>query len=84
MTLKYPELFPVLQKATVEETRRKMENAQASQCMKENVPLLEEVIKLRHSIALPSLSLSLILIVALMHYHSYYSGCTAPEIPYSC
>lgn len=48
VTLKYPEVFPLLQKAINEETRKTMEFADSTQCMKENAPILEEVIKLRH------------------------------------
>lgn len=51
VTLKYPEVFPLLQKAINEETRKTMEFADSTQCMKENAPILEEVIKLRHQAA---------------------------------
>lgn len=51
VTLKYPEILPVMQKAINEQTRKAMEFADSSQCMTENVPLLEEIIKLRHRMA---------------------------------
>ncbi|KAL6057447.1 Thimet oligopeptidase [Balamuthia mandrillaris] len=51
VSLKYPEYFPVVKQATNEETRKKMEYAFSTQCMTENIPILEEVLKLRHEAA---------------------------------
>eukprot|EP00003_Mantamonas_plastica_P020230 TRINITY_DN3270_c0_g1_i1.p2 TRINITY_DN3270_c0_g1~~TRINITY_DN3270_c0_g1_i1.p2 ORF type:complete len:541 (-),score=188.97 TRINITY_DN3270_c0_g1_i1:211-1833(-) len=50
-TLKYPDLFPVIDKCKVAETRRQMEFANSSKLMEENVPLFERAIELRQQIA---------------------------------
>eukprot|EP01116_Phalansterium_solitarium_P020301 TRINITY_DN5937_c0_g1_i1.p1 TRINITY_DN5937_c0_g1~~TRINITY_DN5937_c0_g1_i1.p1 ORF type:complete len:776 (+),score=281.64 TRINITY_DN5937_c0_g1_i1:314-2329(+) len=47
VSLKYPELFPVLERCSVEATRKKMEFANSTKCMTVNTPILEEVVKLR-------------------------------------
>eukprot|EP00824_Muranothrix_gubernata_P014549 TRINITY_DN30183_c0_g3_i1.p1 TRINITY_DN30183_c0_g3~~TRINITY_DN30183_c0_g3_i1.p1 ORF type:complete len:773 (+),score=151.99 TRINITY_DN30183_c0_g3_i1:328-2646(+) len=51
VTLKYPHLYPILMFAKHEETRRRMEFANSSKCMKENIPILEEVLKHRYAMA---------------------------------
>ncbi|GAB1605460.1 thimet oligopeptidase-like [Argonauta hians] len=52
VTLKYPHYFPIMKKAHNPETRKKLEFAFHSRCIKENVPIMEEIIKLRHEQAL--------------------------------
>ncbi len=47
VSLKYPEIFPVLQKAKRAETRRLMDIAREGQCQSVNVPLFEQVLQLR-------------------------------------
>jgi len=51
VSLKYPELFPTLLYAKNPETRKKIYLANASHCNKENIPILEEVVQLRHKCA---------------------------------
>jgi len=48
VSLKYPDLFPILQKCLIEKTREKMLRAHNSRCMKENTPIMEELVKLRY------------------------------------
>uniref|UniRef100_A0A0L8FHT3 Peptidase M3A/M3B catalytic domain-containing protein n=2 Tax=Octopus bimaculoides TaxID=37653 RepID=A0A0L8FHT3_OCTBM len=48
VTLKYPHYFPIMKKAHNPETRKKLAYIFHSRCIKENAPILEEVIKLRH------------------------------------
>jgi Zn-dependent oligopeptidase len=47
VTLKYPHVFPILQKCKVETTRRAVDIAKDSQQQAANVPLLEEILLLR-------------------------------------
>jgi len=47
VSLKYPELFPVLQKAKRSITRKKMAKLSESECMNENITIFEEVLQLR-------------------------------------
>jgi len=48
VTLKYPHFFPIVRKASNEQTRLKIETAYHSRCMEENTPILEELVQLRH------------------------------------
>ena len=47
MTLKYPHFFPVTRKCSNAETRRIIETAYQSRCMKENTEILEKLVELR-------------------------------------
>ncbi|XP_078599822.1 thimet oligopeptidase-like [Branchiostoma floridae x Branchiostoma japonicum] len=47
MTLQYPHYFPCMKKARVPSTRQRMEKAFQSRCLKENTPILEELVELR-------------------------------------
>lgn len=47
VTMKYPELLPVLEKALNPATREALTVANAGRLMKENVPLMEKVLELR-------------------------------------
>jgi thimet oligopeptidase len=47
VTLKYPHIFPILQKCKVESTRRAVSIAKDSQQQAANTPLLEEILLLR-------------------------------------
>eukprot|EP00741_Cyanophora_paradoxa_P006272 tig00000989_g6081.t1 len=51
VTLKYPDLIPLMRRAKREETRRKMDTANSSKCQAANTPLIEEAIRIRHQIA---------------------------------
>jgi len=48
VSLRYPELLPVMRYANNAETRRKLDIANAARSMLENTPLLEETLALRH------------------------------------
>ncbi|ELR17536.1 peptidase family M3 protein [Acanthamoeba castellanii str. Neff] len=52
VSLRYPELLPVMRYANNAETRRKLDTANAARSMRENTPLLEETLALRHEAAL--------------------------------
>ncbi|KAK2705101.1 hypothetical protein QYM36_017217 [Artemia franciscana] len=47
VTLQYPHYFPVLRKCKKSETRKILATAYQSKCMNENVPILEELIRIR-------------------------------------
>jgi len=47
VNLKYPVLFPILEKCKVESTRKAMDVLNSKKCMNENTHLLEEILKLR-------------------------------------
>lgn len=47
VTLQYPDLVPVLKLAKKEETRKKLDAANAAKCQAENTPLMEKVLQLR-------------------------------------
>ncbi|KAF8778100.1 thimet oligopeptidase-like [Argiope bruennichi] len=51
VTLKYPDVFPIMEKCRNPETRRRMFIAFNSRCVKENDPILHEVTELRHKLA---------------------------------
>jgi len=51
VTLKVPDVVPVMKYAKKPETRRKMDFARSSQCQEPNVPLFEETLQLRQEIA---------------------------------
>ncbi|KAJ2657048.1 metalloendopeptidase [Coemansia sp. RSA 1199] len=50
VTTKYPDIVPVMMKATSEATRRRMLYAEETRCP-ENIPLLQEAVKLRLEVA---------------------------------
>jgi thimet oligopeptidase len=56
VSLKYPELFPILEQCTVESTRRAMEFANSSKCVAKNVPLMQEMLTLRQGKPLSTLA----------------------------
>lgn len=45
--MKYPDIIPTMQMAKKEQTRKKLDIVNGSRLMKENVPLLEEALKVR-------------------------------------
>jgi thimet oligopeptidase len=47
VSLKYPELFPILTNCKVESTRKAMEFASSAKCVDQNTPLLTEIVSLR-------------------------------------
>jgi Zn-dependent oligopeptidase len=58
VTMKYPDVYPCLQKVKSEEVRKRLERCFSSRCQDLNTSILEEIIALRDSASL-SLSLSL-------------------------
>ena len=51
VSMKYPEVLPALKLCKNEETRRKLSLAYNSRCVKENIPLLEDLVAKRHEVA---------------------------------
>lgn len=51
VTLKYPDVFPILDFASNRETRQKIYLAFQSRCEKENIPLLKKIVILRQQLA---------------------------------
>ena len=51
ITLKYPDVVPILEYATNREYRKKISNLFKSRCIEENTPLVEKVLDLRVKIA---------------------------------
>lgn len=47
ISLRYPDLYPVLELADNDETRRKMDAVNSNKCKEVNVPLLKQVLQLR-------------------------------------
>lgn len=50
VTMKYPDLFPILNRAANESVRRQMDVANSTRC-KQNIALLEEAIRIRDQMA---------------------------------
>jgi len=48
ITLKYPHVFPVLNNATNEQTRKTVALAFERKCQEKNIPILAQILKLRH------------------------------------
>jgi thimet oligopeptidase len=48
VSLKYPDVVPLMKMCKVEKTRQKMEFAFNNRCQKENTPILERLLVLRH------------------------------------
>jgi Zn-dependent oligopeptidase len=51
VTLKYPDYIPAMEYVRSEKVRRILHRAYSTRCSKQNVPLLEEAVKIRHQIA---------------------------------
>ncbi|KAK5582392.1 hypothetical protein RB653_003975 [Dictyostelium firmibasis] len=51
ISLKYPDVIPTMKYCSVAETRKAVEFANGSKCIKENTPILEETCKLRFEAA---------------------------------
>jgi thimet oligopeptidase len=51
ITLKYPDVVPIMEYATNREYRKKISNLFKSRCIEENTPLVEKVLELRAKIA---------------------------------
>lgn len=51
VTLKVPDVLPVMKYAKRPETRKKLDFARSSQCQSVNVPLFEQALKIRYQIA---------------------------------
>ncbi|RLN51133.1 hypothetical protein BBJ29_005623 [Phytophthora kernoviae] len=52
IALSYPTVFPILNTCTVESTRKSVEYAFNRRCIDKNVAILEEMLELRHKVAL--------------------------------
>jgi Zn-dependent oligopeptidase len=51
VTLKYPDVLPVMRSCKVAETRKALDRARSSQCQDNNTPLIEEALSIRAEIA---------------------------------
>jgi len=51
VSMQYPEVLPALKLCKNEETRRQLSQAYGSRCVKENVPMLEDLVAKRHELA---------------------------------
>jgi thimet oligopeptidase len=51
VTLRYPDILPVMRFCKVAETRKALDRAKSSQCQDVNVPLFEEALKIRDELA---------------------------------
>lgn len=51
VSMQYPEVVPALKLCKKEETRRKLSQAYGTRCVKENTPLLEDLVEKRHQLA---------------------------------
>jgi thimet oligopeptidase len=51
VTLKYPDVMPVMKYAKKSETRKQLDYARQTQCMTENTPLFEEALEIRQQVA---------------------------------
>jgi Zn-dependent oligopeptidase len=49
--MKYPEVLPALKLCKLESTREKLSLAYNTRCIKENIPLLEDLVAKRHELA---------------------------------
>ncbi|KAK9816736.1 hypothetical protein WJX72_004381 [[Myrmecia] bisecta] len=52
VTLKYPDYYPVMKLCKVAATRKAVATAYDSQCLEENTAILEEMVSLRHQMAM--------------------------------